>query len=250
MACRRWSVPWLRQRPSSSSTSGLGSAIPSARSPTSFRRRQAPTWRSRARKTNAPTRSPMCASTLHGQEHCWAGPLATAFPKGSHACCRWRVEHCRHDWTCPAVRHAMHVSPFLPCLRRPAGYSPDRRHMKVPSPLTDLWLFAAYTAASVIGLLLLKHALPLVRADWQGGSFLTAPVLVLAVGACLYIASFAVWLIILARHELSAAYPTAIGLTLSFSTLAASVFLGEPLSFLRIGGIILIFIGIFFVTRF
>ena len=123
-------------------------------------------------------------------------------------------------------------------------------HMKVPSPLTDLWLFAAYTAASVIGLLLLKHALPLVRADWQGGSFLTAPVLVLAVGACLYIASFAVWLIILARHELSAAYPTAIGLTLAFSTLAASVFLGEPLSFLRIGGIILIFIGIFFVTRF
>jgi len=123
-------------------------------------------------------------------------------------------------------------------------------HMKVPSPLTDLWLFAAYTAASVIGLLLLKHALPLVRADWQAGSFLTVPVLVLAVGACLYIASFAVWLIILARHELSAAYPTAIGLTLAFSTVGATMFLGEPLSPLRLGGILLIFAGIFLVTRY
>ena len=122
--------------------------------------------------------------------------------------------------------------------------------MKVPSPLTDLWLFAGYTAASVIGLLLLKHALPLVRADWQGGSFLTAPALVLAVGACLYIASFAVWLIILARHELSAAYPTAIGLTLAFSTVGAALLLGEPLSPLRIGGIVLIFVGILLVTRY
>jgi multidrug transporter EmrE-like cation transporter len=116
--------------------------------------------------------------------------------------------------------------------------------------LIDITLFAAYTVSSVIGLLLLKHALPLARIDWQTGFSLTAPVLLLAAGACLYIASFAVWLIILARHELSAAYPAAIGLTLAFSTIGAALLLSEPLGPVRVGGIILIFIGILLVTRY
>jgi multidrug transporter EmrE-like cation transporter len=116
--------------------------------------------------------------------------------------------------------------------------------------LIDIALFAVYTASSVVGLLLLKHALPLARIDWQGGSYVTASVLLLACGACLYIASFAVWLFILARHELSAAYPAAIGLTLAFSTIGAALLLSEPLSPLRLAGIALIFIGILLVTRY
>ena len=115
--------------------------------------------------------------------------------------------------------------------------------------MTDIVLFAVYTAASVVGLLLLKHALPLAGADWQNGAFLTKSILLLALGACLYIASFAVWLVILARHELSAAYPTAIGLTLAFSTIGAAVFLDEAPSLWRLGGILFIFVGIFLVTR-
>jgi drug/metabolite transporter (DMT)-like permease len=114
--------------------------------------------------------------------------------------------------------------------------------------VTEIALFAAYTASSVIGLLLLKHALP--HIGWQTGFSFTAPVLLLGLGACLYIASFAVWLVILARHELSAAYPAAIGLTLAFSTIGAALLLSEPLSPLRLVGIALIFIGILLVTRY
>jgi hypothetical protein len=43
----------------------------------------------------------------------------------------------------------------------------------------------------------------------------------------LYIASFLIWLVILGRNDLSVAYPIAIGLTLAFSTLAASIVIGE-----------------------
>jgi len=116
--------------------------------------------------------------------------------------------------------------------------------------LIDIALFAAYTASSVLGLLLLKHALPFARVDWQSGFLITAATALLGVGACLYIASFFVWMIILARHELSAAYPAAIGLTLAFSTVGAAVFLAEPLNALRVAGIALIFIGILLVTRY
>ena len=117
-------------------------------------------------------------------------------------------------------------------------------------PLTDLALFAAYTASSVIGLLLLKHSLPLVRAGWPVGLTVSLPTLLLLLGALLYIASFAVWLVILARHELSSAYPAAIGLTLAFSTLGAVLLLDEALNTARIAGIALIFIGILLVTRY
>jgi hypothetical protein len=48
--------------------------------------------------------------------------------------------------------------------------------------------------------------------------------------------------VILARHYLSVAYPTAIGLTLAFSKVAAAVHLAEPLSMLRFSGIVLIFL--------
>ena len=116
--------------------------------------------------------------------------------------------------------------------------------------LTDIGLFAAYTVASVVGLLLLKHSLPLVRMDWQGGLSLTAPMAWLALGACLYVSSFAVWLVILARHELSSAYPTAIGLTLVFSSLGAALLLNESLTGARIVGIGFIFLGILLVTRY
>ncbi len=114
----------------------------------------------------------------------------------------------------------------------------------------EVALFAAYTAASVIGLLLLKHALPVARIEWQTGLPITPSTGMLALGACLYIASFMIWLVILARHELSSAYPTAIGLTLVFSTVGATLLLGESLSALRVAGIGLIFLGIFLVTRY
>jgi multidrug transporter EmrE-like cation transporter len=110
-------------------------------------------------------------------------------------------------------------------------------------------LFAAYTIASVTGLILLKSNMVaakglVVRMDW-----LAAPVAFALAGAVLYIGSFAVWLVILGRNELSVAYPIAIGLTLVFSTVTASVLLGESLTLGRIVGITMVFLGIVAITR-
>ena len=134
--------------------------------------------------------------------------------------------------------------------RAVVGARPPLRILRKIDLLTDALLFAAYTATSVIGLLLLKHALPLVRIDWQSGFPFTASMLILGLGACLYVASFALWLFILARNELSSAYPMAIGLTLAFSTVGAALFLAESLNVLRLAGIALIFLGIFLVARY
>ncbi|RZN15511.1 hypothetical protein [Bradyrhizobium sp. Leo121] len=113
----------------------------------------------------------------------------------------------------------------------------------------DVSLFAAYTIASVTGLVLLKSNMIaavgfIVRLDW-----LVAPVALALVGTVLYIGSFAVWLVILGRNELSVAYPIAIGLTLVFSTGTASVLLGELLTLGRIIGITMVFLGIVVITR-
>jgi drug/metabolite transporter (DMT)-like permease len=118
----------------------------------------------------------------------------------------------------------------------------------VTRPL-DLALFALYTACSVVGLIVIKSWLGVARLSVAGGELFAKPVLMAAVGACLYVFSFAIWLAILARNELSSAYPVAIGLTLVFSTVLARVTLGETLSPVRILGIAVVFAGIWLVTR-
>jgi drug/metabolite transporter (DMT)-like permease len=113
----------------------------------------------------------------------------------------------------------------------------------------DTVLYLAYTAASVAGLILMKSWLAPAASLWKSESFLTWPTLLVAAGACLYIASFLLWLVILTRNDLSFAYPVAIGLTLIFLTVAASIVLGETLSLTRLVGILVIFTGIWLVTR-
>lgn len=113
----------------------------------------------------------------------------------------------------------------------------------------DVALFILYTACSVVGLIVIKSWLSVARLSVVGGAFFAKPVLMAAFGACLYILSFAIWLAILARNELSSAYPVAIGLTLVFSTLLARFTLGETLSPARVLGIGVVFAGIWLVTR-
>ncbi|MCP1831719.1 multidrug transporter EmrE-like cation transporter [Bradyrhizobium sp. USDA 4532] len=113
----------------------------------------------------------------------------------------------------------------------------------------DFALFAAYTIASVTGLILLKLNLVVAKELVIRMNWLAAPVAFALAGAVLYIGSFAVWLVILGRHELSFAYPIAIGLTLVFSTMTASTLLGELLTLGRIIGIAMVFLGILAITR-
>jgi drug/metabolite transporter (DMT)-like permease len=113
----------------------------------------------------------------------------------------------------------------------------------------DVILFCAYTVASVAGLVIIKTWLAPAQVSWQTASFLGTPALIVAIGSVLYIASFLIWLVILGRNDLSVAYPIAIGLTLVFSTLAASIVIGEVVSPLRYLGVLVIFFGIWLVSR-
>jgi multidrug transporter EmrE-like cation transporter len=64
------------------------------------------------------------------------------------------------------------------------------------------------------------------------------------IGFVIYILSFFVWLLILARKEISYIYPIVIGLSYFIVTASAFLFLQESLSFIKIVGIGLIGAGI------
>ena len=113
----------------------------------------------------------------------------------------------------------------------------------------DVVLFCVYTVASVAGLIIIKAWLAPAQIAWQAASFLGAPTFIVGIGSILYIASFLIWIVILGRNDLSVAYPIAIGLTLVFSTLAARIVIGEVVSPTRCLGVLVIFFGIWLVTR-
>jgi multidrug transporter EmrE-like cation transporter len=85
--------------------------------------------------------------------------------------------------------------------------------------------------------MLIKHWLPAAQAALRIGNVLTMPCLFVCSGAFLYIVSFLVWMVILARNDLTVAYPIAISLTLLLSTIGAAMLLGEPVSAMRTAGI-------------
>src|SRR5215469_11247978 len=109
--------------------------------------------------------------------------------------------------------------------------------------MSNVILFIAYVTTNSVALLLLKRSLGRIEKAGQTLLALTPDTLLLAAGLGLYIASFLMWIRILARMPLSTAYPISIGLTLAFSTTGAAILLGERLGALKITGILLIFVG-------
>ena len=87
---------------------------------------------------------------------------------------------------------------------------------------TNIWLYIFYTVSSVAGLLLIKWRMPVFREALRVGDYFSSDLLIVGAGASLYILSFFLWLTILARNDLSVAYPLAVGLTLVCSSVAAS----------------------------
>jgi multidrug transporter EmrE-like cation transporter len=69
----------------------------------------------------------------------------------------------------------------------------------------------------------------------------TAP---LFLGVILYGLSFALWLVILSKINVSIAYPFTIGLTLAFTLVGAHIFLRESLSPQGVLGVAMIIIGV------
>jgi multidrug transporter EmrE-like cation transporter len=114
--------------------------------------------------------------------------------------------------------------------------------------MSNALLFAAYTAMSVVGLILMRLGLPAISRDgFNQASW--APFLEVGAGAALYLGAFAVWLVILSRIELSVAYPVAIGLTLVFVSVSGALLLKESIDLSRVLGIVLILAGITVVAR-
>lgn len=115
--------------------------------------------------------------------------------------------------------------------------------------MMDVVLFSAYTVTSVVSLMLIKYWLPSMKLAWEQGEPFANPGFFVLLGLTLYVVSFILWVAVLARQPLSVAYPTAIGLTLIFSTIGALTVLGEPLLLSRVLGIGLIIAGVFLVVR-
>jgi multidrug transporter EmrE-like cation transporter len=88
-----------------------------------------------------------------------------------------------------------------------------------------------------------KSTLPTLQSVPLPGSLLTPAFLQFTCGFVLYVMSFGVWIVILARFPLSMAYPVAIGLTMAGSAVAAIVVLNEAFGALKLFGFILIFGG-------
>ncbi len=109
--------------------------------------------------------------------------------------------------------------------------------------LIDVGLFAIYTIASSVGLVVVKSTLPTLQLVPLPGSLLTPAFLQFTCGFVLYVVSFGVWIVILARFPLSMAYPVAIGLTMAGSAVAAVFVLNEAFGAFKLFGFILIFGG-------
>lgn len=110
-------------------------------------------------------------------------------------------------------------------------------------------LFVVYVLAASAGLLLFKAWIPEAQQAWHQGNRFAHPVLMVAAGAALYIVSFGFWLVIVARMNLTIAYPIAIGATLVVLALGARLFLGEAVTPMKILGTLLVFAGIVALTR-
>lgn len=113
----------------------------------------------------------------------------------------------------------------------------------------DAGLLALHVLLSAGGLILIKSNAPGLRLAWQRAEIVSAPTMLLALGVGFYVAGFAIWVLVLARNELSVVYPIAVGATLAASSLAAALLFGEVLGAVRLAGIACILLGVALVVR-
>ena len=114
---------------------------------------------------------------------------------------------------------------------------------------TDFWLMAGYALGTVGGVLLLKYAVTGLRASFSNGAWERSEITAALVGALLYVAGAAFWLVILSRNDLSIVYPIAVAVTVLATTAAAIALFGESLTVWRAVGCILIIAGVALVAR-
>ena len=108
----------------------------------------------------------------------------------------------------------------------------------------------ACAALVVLANALLKHSLH-GRISWKGSvlalfadafSLLQYPLIWLGIAA--FVAAVLLWLLVLSTQHLSVAYPLQLSLVLIFSTVVSVFVFSEPLTSIRFGGLVFLFVGI------
>ena len=107
-------------------------------------------------------------------------------------------------------------------------------------------LFICYTLSSVIGLYLVKASFVgldgiEVKNNLFNIKFIS--------GVSLYILSFALWLTILSKMQLSIAYPLAVSLTIVGSIIMGFWLLHEQINFYTLLGVFFVLLGIFILGK-
>lgn len=104
-------------------------------------------------------------------------------------------------------------------------------------------LFAGYTLGTIGGVVMMKYAIPGLRAGFIGAGWEAASIWTALTGGTLYVSGAVFWLFLLARNELSTVYPIAVGVTILASTAVAIGVFGESVSGLKLLGCMLLIIG-------
>jgi multidrug transporter EmrE-like cation transporter len=107
-------------------------------------------------------------------------------------------------------------------------------------------ILLAYVVTSTAGLLLLRSQLK--REDVELLSVATLTNGQLLLGGLLYCASFAFWMLALARFDLTTAYPFFIGASYTSITVCAVAFLDESFTFAKGLGTLLVGVGLLLVA--
>lgn len=68
------------------------------------------------------------------------------------------------------------------------------------------------------------------------------------VGLSCYVASVVIWILVLSRVQVSVAYPL-MSLAYVTTTIAAAILFHEPVTMTRMGGILVIILGVYLITR-
>jgi uncharacterized membrane protein len=116
-----------------------------------------------------------------------------------------------------------------------------------------------YAIIGLIGLLsalsqyFLKTGLTVATAQPDGGTLsllsriATSPAILIALP--LYAACFGLYLLVLAKTDVSQIFPATIGINILFVALAAVVMLGETMTLSRVAGMLSIVVGVYLVSR-
>jgi multidrug transporter EmrE-like cation transporter len=109
--------------------------------------------------------------------------------------------------------------------------------------------YLVYGLLNVAGVLLLKASITNATAAVRDANYVSPATALVTLGGMLYALSFLCWLYILARDEVSRAYPIAIGISMVLTTAGAVALLGERLTVMHLLGITAIFVGVAVLAR-